>query len=399
MTRTRRPAPGTEGPFETVAGVYHDGQSAADVAVMVRVEMDDLVVIDREGVVLARWPLADLKLAGGSMVGGELRLRRSRSDLDRVTLSDPDFIRQLVAHLPHLREERIFDLRRVRFLGSLMLAMAAAIGVLFFLLVPLSSRWLVDVVPRSWEARIGERVEAALIDQYAEARGRRPEDLICEGSLGRRALDTLIGRMESVAGAGFPLQVTVVDLDVVNAFAMPGGRLLVFRGLLDFAQSGDEVAAVIAHEIAHVRQRHPSQKIFEGGATSVLLNLMFGDFGGRSLALSIGQLLLNARYSREMEHEADRLAVDIMRDARIDPAALSRFLGRINQADTDSNPATFGWLMSHPALPDRAEAIGALITGEDSRRPVLSAAQFLRLRLICADRERQPAERLPTKER
>ncbi len=386
------------GPFEVVSGVYHDGQSAADAAVLVRVEGDELIIADADGLTLARWALKDLTLAGGSVVAGELRLHRGDADPDRLTLSDQAFIEALVARLPHLREERIFDFVRLRLVFGLVAVMAGVLAVLFYGVVPLSSEYLAQNMPAAWERRIGEDVKTAIIADFARAAGRRPEDLLCEGQVGSEALATLVGRIEPHARSDFPLDVVVLDLDAVNAFAMPGGNIILFKGLLNFARSGDEVAGVVAHEAAHVEYHHPSRKIFESGSTNVLLSLLFGDFGGRDLALAVGNLLLSAGYSREMEWEADHAAVRMLGDAQIPSEPLAGFLDRVQRASGPSNE-DFEWMMTHPSSRRRALSVreaGAVLTDP---RPALTDAEFLRLRLICSDQDRAPDQRLPLKTR
>ncbi len=385
------------GPFNVVEGIYHDARSPSDMAVLVRVEMDDLVIADQDGVTLVRWPLDELITTGGSVEAGELRLRRGRSDLDRLIIRDRAFIEQLVEMLPQLVEERVFDLGRLRLVFGLMLIMGGAVGVLFFLLVPIFGQSLARAVPNSWEALIGDRVQVAIVENYARQAGKRPDELICKGEVGQKALDKLLARIEPHARTDFPLKVTVLDLDVMNAFALPGGHILLFRGLLRFANSGDEVAGVIAHEASHVRYHHPSQKIFENGATTLLLNMLFGDFGGRSLALNLGELLLNARYSRGMEYDADEDAIRILQAADINPVALADFLDRI-QRGAGPNEQAFSWLMSHPVSRLRAERVRRL-PPQEGTSPALSDAEFLRLRLICANDQRRPEQRLPLKNR
>ncbi len=392
-----RPAPRRP---RDVFGTYHDGRSASDQRVRVRLEQEELVICDLEGTVLVRWPFADLHIAGGNVVAGALRLRRGSATLDRLTVADRDFIASLAGAVPHLREEQIFDLRRLRFVFGLMMTMMGTVGVLFFLIIPLFSNGLARVVPAGWESRVGTRIEKVMVQNYGRTLGRRPNALVCNGQVGRRALQKIIDRLEPAAGTPFPLSVTVLDIDTVNAFALPGGRIVVARGLFNFARTGDEVAAVLAHEITHVTARHPSRNVIEEGATAIMLNSLFGGLGERPLELVIGRMLISRRHSRGRELEADRGAVELMERAGLDARALATFLERISRSARSNGPS-FTWLLTHPVSAQRAAAVRALARSDalEAPAPVLSQSEFMRLRLMCTRAQRSPAERLPRKGR
>jgi predicted Zn-dependent protease len=155
----------------------------------------------------------------------------------------------------------------------------------------------------------------------------------------------------------------VLDSDIVNAFALPGGYVHVTRGLLALANNEAEAAGVIAHEIGHVTARHGAQReqaATWGGLAAALGGLLGGDIGAQ-----IGQLGATyglARYSQNQEYEADSLGIRYLRRAGFDPEAEADFLGHL-QAYTELESRIGGrdtegldLFASHPRTPDRVRA-------------------------------------------
>lgn len=130
---------------------------------------------------------------------------------------------------------------------------------------------------------------------------------------------------------------TVLEEDEVNAFSLPGGYVFVNEGLVDKAESDDELASVLAHELAHVSARH-SMKRYEGSMAAQLLQLAsLAAARNVSAAAGLGVAMRSAQlsYARQDELEADRLAIGYLKRAGYDPAALLTFLTRIREVERD----------------------------------------------------------------
>jgi predicted Zn-dependent protease len=184
--------------------------------------------------------------------------------------------------------------------------------------------------------------------------------------------------------------VTLLDSPVVNAFALPSGRLYVTRGLLALATDTSEVAAVLAHEIAHVTLRHATARS-ELALRSQLVSRVVADVLNDPVT---GKQLENqskftlARFSREQEFEADTSGVRVLAQAGYDPFGASRFLEALNRTmalksgtGTASEP---DMLATHPATTERialvtraARRIGAPGLGADERARYLAAIDGL----------------------
>lgn len=160
----------------------------------------------------------------------------------------------------------------------------------------------------------------------------------------------------------------VLDTDEVNAFACPGGTILITRGLLQRASSEDEVAAIVAHEIAHVTLRHGLQAIKSGNLAQAFTYLAEGAAQATMDQEDLEQLtvlfddsvsdvvetLITSGYSREAETAADRLGREFLAGTGYDPAALGRVLAKMDQAGGEG-----GMFATHPSPKARMAALGA----------------------------------------
>lgn len=148
----------------------------------------------------------------------------------------------------------------------------------------------------------------------------------------------------------------------VNAFAAPGGFIFVYQGLLQFRQSEEELAFVLAHETTHIAHRHAvdlAQRDMELQFGAILITQLI--FGGSLTAYQLSQLargLIDARYSRDKEFEADHYGVIYAKKAGFDPTASIGFFERL-QRQEKAQPFLVHAFEDHPDTPDRIKALRA----------------------------------------
>jgi predicted Zn-dependent protease len=175
-----------------------------------------------------------------------------------------------------------------------------------------------------------------------------------------QAVARAVGRI--VSASDDPSQsyrITILNSPVVNAFALPSGNLYVTRGLISLADDTSEVAAVIAHEMAHVTARHANARARRAEVASEVTKManVMHDQDAQRLALVSTQLSL-ARFSQVQELEADALGVRTLAKAGFDPFAASRFLTSMARfaefkASRSSSTKSVDFLSSHPSTPER----------------------------------------------
>lgn len=267
---------------------------------------------------------------------------------------------------------------------------AAIASVLFlvFIGVPKAAQVLAPLVPFTWEERLGKAVEPQILPLFGN--GKAPTFCGKPDGAGRAALDTMVIKLARHAELPGGLRVDIVNSPIVNAFALPGGRILLFRPVVQQANNPDEVAGVLAHEMGHVKNRDSMKAFIQDGALSLLVGLVTGDVtGGASLTL-FGKFLLNATYSREAEREADQASVALMRAAGADSGAINLFFARMRllEGRTSKDGAlamrVFG---SHPITEERIQAVDQLTmeVKDMPKAPILTAQEWSALRRICEE--------------
>lgn len=150
------------------------------------------------------------------------------------------------------------------------------------------------------------------------------------------------------------IRVHVVENKEINAFAMPGRHLVVHTGLIQFADDKDEIAGVMAHEIAHIESGHVVKKLGKEIGLSIVMNIALGDIGGEVVRNAVSTLTSTA-YDRSLEKEADLKAVDYMYQANMNPSKLSSFLAKL--ADQAQVPEVLQWVNTHPDSKERVRYI------------------------------------------
>jgi predicted Zn-dependent protease len=152
----------------------------------------------------------------------------------------------------------------------------------------------------------------------------------------------------------YKFDISVVKSDVVNAFALPGGYIVVFTGLIKKADSGEEVAGVLSHEVTHVLKRHGLNRIIKNLGLVTVVAIIVGDprgFGG--LVKQVGLDLLTLKFGRAQETEADVQGLQLLQRAKIDPSGMIRFFERLAEKDQ----GRMEWLSTHPMSAARADLL------------------------------------------
>jgi predicted Zn-dependent protease len=150
----------------------------------------------------------------------------------------------------------------------------------------------------------------------------------------------------------------IVNSDQVNAFAVPGGHIYIFRGLIERAAHWDEFAGATAHEIGHVDLRHSAQQMGSVSAANTGLTLAYVLLGRRpssaeQVAVGIAGGAVFAKFSRDDEREADSIAVAYLTEANIDPNGLVQMFERLRELQARDPSKVELWFASHPMPAER----------------------------------------------
>lgn len=242
-------------------------------------------------------------------------------------------------------------------------AIFAAVSIAAVALFMTAPEWLGPRVPQSWERNLGD----ALVGDM----GNR----LCHTKEGDAALAKLL---EAVDPEQEKVRAGVANIGMVNAVALPGGQVLLFDGLVQDAESPEELAGVLGHEVGHVRERHVMTALLRQFGLSILLSGANSSMGETVFGLA------SMGYSRDAEREADEYARDRMAESNVSPLGAARFFERIGGDAEGEQNAVIGWVSSHPDPRERAQAYRAAAKGK-SFTPVLTDEEFAALKSMCEE--------------
>lgn len=251
-----------------------------------------------------------------------------------------DFIleQQAEGEKPWYRKSRAKEWKRH---ALLLVATLAILVSLYFLLVPWMAEKMANNVSIQTEEGFGNSVYDAL--NLSAQEDMRATDVVNE----------FFAAMKITTP--YNIRITVVKSEIVNAFALPGGHIVVYTGLLNELETYPELAALLSHEFTHVDKRHSTKSIFRKLGSRIFLGLLLGKMGSvTSVMIDQADNLKSLTYSRKLEKEADLSGLALLQERKIDPDGFVRLFDHLKKADVKEAPELLG---SHPDLNKRVEYI------------------------------------------
>ncbi|MDB5535391.1 MAG: family metallopeptidase [Devosia sp.] len=375
----------------SVPARYQDGLVAQVIDVSLDYESvgsaGNLLLRDREtNAILTRWAAADIHPAYGRK--GELRLSSiTQNSGARIIVTGPAEIGQVRAMLPDLTTKQAMEFSKQVRIGVIATVALATVILAYLYGVPLLAARVVNYVPPDWERTMGDTVATQM-----EASLKETDNFaICDPDPNSVA-NAAIARFGAAAlgsGSPFTLDIKVVRTDVANAFALPGGKVYFFSALLDRAESPDEFAGVLAHEIGHVVHRHAMEGLISSAGTGALVGFILGDMTGISIAAGLGSTMIDTHFSREAESQADAYAAEVASRMDFQPAGLADLLNRV--AEDDDFSKALALFSTHPLTEDRRVHLQALTHETPAGlEPPFTAAEWTAIKTMCGSPLKAP---------
>ena len=299
-------------------------------------------------------PFSALSVAAGGLDHDHLVVRWDLpANGHSLYVKDPALIRAFRSSAPPDLTKHLDDAAagvrhrrsRHRTLWLLLLAVAGGVALLVWLSTDLLVQWAVDRIPPDWEQRLGQ---SAYQDFLAQ------QTVVTEGHEVAAVREISQRLIQHIPDNPYTFELSVVKNDVVNAFALPGGFVVVFTGLLKQAQSGEEVAGVLSHEFNHVLERHGLERLVKQLGVVAMVGIIVGDQRGLAGVMKqVGVELLSLKFGRAQETEADLTGLKLLHRARIDPAGMITFFQRLSEQEE----GRVEWLSTHPMSAGRAERL------------------------------------------
>lgn len=218
--------------------------------------------------------------------------------------------------------------------------LSAIAALIYFVILPSIASYVAGKIPVSTEIALGNKFYESFIGD---------SEIDAEKS---KLLNDFAQKIDFETK--YPLKFTVVKDKQVNAFALPGGNVVVFSGILEKIKSTEELAALLSHEVTHVKERHSLKGLARSLAGSLLISVVFGDTG------ALGSVLANQAddiyqlgFSRGMEKEADLEGLQIMNHNHLDPRGMVHLMERLQEEEQKQGSKMFAYLDSHPMTEER----------------------------------------------
>lgn len=358
-----------------MAARFYDGRSALSRDADVTLEADALNIrTDGQEFV---WRVADLI---AEVEADQVRVSNRRERDARLVLPVGEWTSLIGDRLAGRTRER--RRRELGLVGGLA-AIAVAVMLFVFVGVPILSGPVARATPVDMELRMGENFDAQVGAIFPT----------CRNEDGQRILSALGDRIAMGADTPFDIRVRAVEAPMVNAFALPGGPVLITDDLIAEAESPDELAAVISHEVAHVEMRHVMQAVWRDLGIGMLLDLVVGGgTGAGQQAVILAGQASDLTYSRDAELEADTRGQALLHAAGLSSLGMAPFFDRMARADGSGRLGeAVEFMNSHP---DSSRRGRVALAGARPGRSALTAGEWRVVKSVCAAPSDGPVDRL-----
>lgn len=361
-----------------VLGQFFDGETAREHGVEITTFETGIRITGESLSQSYEWDFADIRTLPDQAGGRGIAIRQSGHQ-ERLFVDDPALAQVIKSRCSNLHNSDAPKGTYRRIAIYVGVAISSVLIILFVIIPNLANR-LAEYIPVEKEVALGQNAVRQI--ERILAFETNP-DLTCNGANGIAALEKMSARLSAQFESPYELDVRVFDHEMVNAFAVPGGQVVIFKGLLDDASSPEEVAGVLGHEFGHVINRDPTRLALRSAGSVGILGMVFGDFAGGAVALVLAEQLIAASYTREAESAADEFAHNVLADAGLPSAPMAAFFEKLQEEHGDDS-GFLSHIASHPALGDRADNARSADTIVDANfTPVLTDAEWQALREIC----------------
>lgn len=203
-----------------------------------------------------------------------------------------------------------------------------------------SSEEEVSLLSIEKEEEIGELIFEEILKQSKEV----------ENEIVQTAIETIKDRLLDAYGDTiYNYKFVVIQDEMINAFNIPGGYVILTSGLIQFVESAEQITAIIAHEMGHAEKKHVVNKIVK----EIGINILFSLAGGDAVLLSeVTRLMGSTAFDRKLEKEADQFAMELLVKAKINPRVLASFFRKLKETGRDSSEA-MKFFTTHPSHSSR----------------------------------------------
>ncbi len=354
-------------------GEYFDGKSSRSEDADVQLTSQSLLLRSTNNSPIGEWELDRLRDEYSPPVEGAILLSLAADNSARLKITDPDALFELRTRCPKLTQKRKAEKREWPKLVAAAAGTLVVVAGLVYYGMPVIAGAVAEIIPETTRQNLGQAVEERILMQVTKS--NKNKNAVCSSVTADLALSRVISQFSN----GEPASVLVVKSKIANAFALPGGRIIIFSGLIDKAADANALVGVLAHEFAHVEARHPTSLLVANLGMAAVLSIVLGDVTGGTLIAGAGQMALGASYSRDFERAADQRAIEFMRQNNYDVGPLIPLLKKIQKSVPEKNVLSF--MVSHPDIDSRVETLKA--AGVTGTQQAFTEREWQEIKVMC----------------
>ena len=348
----------------TYSATYHDAAGRfypatiflSAVTITIRYQDENNQVKD------VNWLTKDITGFQQQSIQSEIQYKNNLGETERLSIRDEQLVQALKKTLSH---HRAFGNTGSRVAGNVWTKLLAILLGIYLWFMPWLGERIAQGFSKETEISMGEQMYESMIPQYKIDSGKT---VILNEFYKELHYDV-----------GYPITITVVESNEMNAFAMPGGHIVVYSTILETMKTPEELAALLGHEASHVGLRHSLRNIFRDLSRKMFLALLFGnDSGITAVVVNNADALKQLQYSRSLETEADNNGLQLMAKNNINVQGMTRLIQMLQKESGGAETSSF--LSTHPVFKDRIQNIEAQIkklpvvtTGNDRLKKLFHA--------------------------
>lgn len=337
--------------MQHIKAIYFDGNSSIAQSVdFVLDEKKEIFIFESSKLGLIEHSILKVKI---SIQSGLLILQFGASPIQTIKIDDADYISYLKNYLStngiQTWYQKLINLG-VKIHLLIALSILGLIAVSYFFILPFVAEQAVVLVPKSYDDKMGEEFYQHFVE-YNEI-----------DSAKTKQLEAFAQKLQF--NNSQKLHFTVVKSDIVNAFALPDGHIIVFTGLIDLMQNYEELVALLGHEATHVNERHSIKMLCRNISGYLLISAILSDANGVIATIADNANgIYSLTFSRGFEREADLKGFEIMKVNQVNPTGMSNLFLRLKKGNKiDIEIPEF--LSSHPVTDARIEYVNETIKND-----------------------------------
>lgn len=332
-------------------GKYFDGQSSRPLEVIVKLMIHQMQIFNPDGSIIDVWDVSEITNSDFSN-SKACSFTYGTFPKKSLTIEDPDAFNSInTLYKGKLNKSlylRILKGDKTKILLYGVFSLISILIIYIFVIAPFLATKIVELVPEDQEVAIGNKMWESIksIIKVDEEKSELLNDFYIE--LGYNS--------------AYPVELVYVDEPIVNAFAIPGGKIIVYDGLVKKMYDWKELAGLLAHELAHVENRHSLKSLARSLSIYIAISVITSDLSGISATMIDNALKIKElSNSRSYEQEADNVGFEYMVTHKIDPKGMKELFETLESEEksifSDNNKKILKYLSTHPLTEERIKNI------------------------------------------